>query len=146
MILTRIPPCGKEKNINPHPIGEETSGLIIAEAYEMVSVINNRAQEKGKTWSDVVNQKDDNGEFQIRGNKDGPGYLKLIGSDVGLCTRLLYIKTAIAMVKQNGGDPRFNYWKGVLQPADKGGTFVRNRARYPGTVRYGATDFYRQPY
>ena len=102
MILTRIPPCGKEKNINPRPIGEETSGLIIAEAYEMVSVINNRAQEKGKTWSDVVNQKDDNGEFQIRGNKDGPGYLKLIGSDVGLCTRLLYIKTAIAMVKQNG--------------------------------------------
>ena len=33
------------KDINPKSIGEETYGLIIAEAYEMVSAINNRANE-----------------------------------------------------------------------------------------------------
>ena len=140
----------KGKKINPKSIGEETYGHILAEAYEMVSVIKNRAEEKGKTWSEIVNEKQANGHFQIEGNATGPGYLKLIGSDVGLCTRLLAIETAISMVKQTGGDPRFNYWKGVVQPGNDG-PFVRNingvkGALTPGAVRIGATDFYRAKY
>jgi RHS repeat-associated protein len=143
----------KGKNHNPKAKGEETYGLVIGEAWEMVSAINNRAKEKGKSWSDIVNEKQSNGDFQIEGyaKQRGPAYIKLIGTDSGLCTRLLAIETAISMVKQTGGDPRFNYWKGVRQPADGGGAFVRNLngvrgALTPGAVRLGATDFYRAAY
>jgi hypothetical protein len=140
----------KGKNVNPPATGEETYGQILYEAYEMVSAINNRAKETGKTWSEVVNERQKNKHFQIEGNSAGPGYLKLIGTDVKMCTRLMAIEAAISMVKQTGGDQRFNYWKGVLQQG-KHGPLVRNingvkGQLTPGAVRIGATDFYRAKY
>lgn len=123
-----------------NPIGTVTREDVEIEELLMVSVIENRAQDSGQSWFDVVNNKQTNGNYQFEGYPNGQQYLQNLGdNNSDACKRARGALSALDKVKQNGPVGNARNWRGIVQKNKKGNMFIRARQ---GAVRFAGTDFF----